>query len=150
MTAFEPMTEFQIRRFKPSFEALGIVVDYVSRVAPFDGYQAKTLVRAVEYQIVNGFHVAGFSGETLVGYCGWLQITRDDGELWLAGNAELKPAPPTASDAVALHIVRIDERAAARLLIRACRNLEPKKRVYFKREYAFGSRETRRNTVMNL
>lgn len=150
MTAPERLTGFQIRRFKPSFEALGIVIDYVSRAAPFDSYQAKALLRAIEYQIANGFHVAGFSGETLVGYCGWLQIMGDDGAQWLAGGAELRPAPPETADAVALHIVRIDEPAAVRPLIRACRRLEPSKRVYFKREYMLGSREARRNSVMNV
>jgi hypothetical protein len=67
---------FHLRRFKPSFEAVGIVADYVSRVPPFEGYAAGTLLTAVKYQILNGCHVAGFDGETLIGYCGWLQITK--------------------------------------------------------------------------
>ncbi|HJY16154.1 MAG TPA: hypothetical protein VJ353_00870, partial [Xanthobacteraceae bacterium] len=99
---------FHLRRFKPSFEAVGIVADYVSRVPPFEGYAAGTLLTAVKYQILNGCHVAGFDGETLIGYCGWLQITKAEGEEWMQGSGELRSAPPSESDAVALHIVRID------------------------------------------
>ena len=69
---------------------------------------ARTLLTAVKYQILNGCHVAGFDGETLIGYCGWLQITKAEGEEWMQGNGELRPAPPSGSDVLALHIVRID------------------------------------------
>ncbi len=141
---------FHLRRFKPSFEAVGIVADYVSRVPPFEGYAAGTLLTAVKYQILNGCHVAGFDGETLVGYCGWLQITKAEGEEWMQGNGELRPAPPSESDAVALHIVRIDEQSAVLPLIRACRDLEAKKRVFFKRDYVAGGHAAKRSSVLNV
>src|SRR5438128_7179769 len=102
----------ELRRFKLSFEAVGIVADYVSRVSPFDAFAAGPLLTAVKYQILNGYHVAGFSGETLIGYCGWLQVARREAELWLEDRGELKPARPEDADAVALHIVRIDHPGA--------------------------------------
>jgi hypothetical protein len=86
---------FHLRRFKPSFEAVGVVADFVSRVPPFEGYGAGTLITALKYQILNGCHVAGFDGETLIGYCGWLQITKAEGEDWMQGSGELRPAPPS-------------------------------------------------------
>jgi hypothetical protein len=141
---------FEIRRFTPSFEALGIVVDFLSRKAPFDQFRAGHLVTALKHQIAQGYHVCGFRGEVLVGYCGWLQITRELGELWLLDQAELKPVPPERADAVALTLVRVDEPAAVRPLIRACRRLEPAKRVFFRRDYANRLHATRRNTVMNV
>jgi hypothetical protein len=141
---------FHLRRFNPSFEAVGIVADFVSRVPPFEGYGAGALITALKYQILNGCHVAGFDGETLIGYCGWLQITKAEGEEWMQGNGELRPAPPSESDAVALHIVRIDEQSAVLPLIRACRTLEAKKRVFFKRDYVAGGHAAKRSSVLNV
>jgi hypothetical protein len=46
------------------------VVDFVSRVPPIVNCPSGPLITAVKYQIVNGYHVAGFDGETLNGYCG--------------------------------------------------------------------------------
>src|SRR5262245_6605735 len=109
---------YQLRRFTPSFEALGIVIDFLSRKPPFDQFRAGHLVTAIKHQVAQGHHVCGFRGEVLVGYCGWLHITREAGELWLLDQAELKPIPPERADAVALTLVRIDEPAAVRPLIR--------------------------------
>jgi hypothetical protein len=142
--------QYKIRRFKPSFEAVGIVVDFLSREAPFDRFGAGPLVTALKYQIVNGHHVSAFRGEALIGYCGWLRINHADGELWLADKADLTPLAGDRADAVALTIVRVDEPAAVRPLIRACRILEPRKRVFFKRDYAQATHAARRNTVMNI
>jgi hypothetical protein len=141
---------YEMRRFTPSFEALGIVVDFLSRKAPFDQFRAGHVVTALKHQIAQGHHVCAFRGEVLVGYCGWLQVTCELGELWLLDQAELKPVPPERADAVALTLVRVDEPAAVRPLIRACRRLEPAKRVFFRRDYANGLQPTRRNTVMNV
>ena len=141
---------FHLRRFNPSFEAVGIVLDYVSRVPPFAKYPAGTLIAAVKYQILNGCHVAGFNEKKLVGYCGWLQITKADGENWIQGKGELKPVNAREADAVAVHIVRIDERSVVLPLIRACRNLEAKKRVFFQRDYTAGGQAIKRRSVMNV
>jgi hypothetical protein len=141
---------YQLRRFKPSFEAVGILIDFLSRKAPFDQFRAGPLVTALKYQIVNSHHVSAFRGEALIGYAGWLQITSAHGELWLQDKVDLKPVSLDRADAVALTIVRVDEPAAVRPLIRACRILEPGKRVFFKRDYAETTPATRRNTVMNV
>jgi hypothetical protein len=108
------------------------------------------LVTALKYQIANGHHVSAFRGETLIGYCGWLSIASAHGELWIRDTADLTPVSPDRADAVALTIVRVDEPPAVRPLIRACRILEPGKRVFFKRDYVDGAHATRRNTVMNV
>ena len=104
----------------------------------------------MKYQILNGHHVAGFDGETLVGYCGWLRITAAEGEEWLQVKGELRPVHPSEYDAVALHIVRIEDEAAVLPLIRACRTLEAKKRVFFKRDYVAGAHAEKRTSVMNV
>jgi hypothetical protein len=51
---------------------------------------------------------------------------------------------------MSLTLVRIDEPAAVRPLIRGCRTLEPGKRVFFRRDDADGLNAARRNTVMNV
>ena len=56
---------------------------------PFEGYPAGTLITAVKYQILNGCHVAGFNDGTLIGYCGWLQITKAEGDDWMKGTGSL-------------------------------------------------------------
>jgi hypothetical protein len=140
---------FQIRRFKPGFDALGILVDFLTRAPPFDSFRAGPFVTALKHQLARGHHVSAFRGEALVGYCGWLPITSALGERWLAGEAELEPAEAERSDAVALTIVRVEDRAALRPLIRASRKLEAGKPVYFRRDYA-NARARRWNRVANL
>src|ERR1700716_756214 len=150
MPALDESGRYQIRRFNPSFEAVGILVDFLSRKAPFDQFRAGPLVTALKYQVANGHHVSAFRGETLIGYCGWLLIASPHGDRCLQDKADLTPVPPDRADAIALAIVRVDEPAAVRPLIRACRILEPGKRVFFKRDYVDGAHATRRNTVMNV
>lgn len=151
MSAPPDPVPYQLRQFKPSFEAVGILVDFLSRKPPFDRFQAGALVTTLKYQVTHGFHVSAFRGETLVGYCGWLRIMANEGDRWVQERGDLRPAPSDRADAVALDIVRVDEPGAVRPLIRACRRLEAGKRVFFKRDY-FGVTHhvSRRNTVMNL
>jgi hypothetical protein len=140
---------YNLRKFKPNFEALGLVLEFLSRQPPFAGFILGHLMPAVRHQIAHGHHVCAFRGETLVGYCGWLPIGRDVGEQWLRGG-ELRPGSGAEADAVALTIVRTDEPAALRHLIRACRNAEPGKRFFFKREYANGLRRTRYQSIRDI
>ncbi len=72
---------YQLRQFKPSFEAVGILIDFLTRQPPFDRFQAGALVTTLKYQVSHGFHVSAFLGETLIGYCGWLRIMASEGDL---------------------------------------------------------------------
>jgi hypothetical protein len=150
MSAPPDVVPYQLRQFKPSFEAVGILIDFLTRKPPFDRFAAGALVTTLKYQVTNGFHVAAFRGETLVGYCGWLRIMAGDGEHWVRERGDLRPAANERADAVALDIVRVDEPQAVRPLIRACRRLEAGKRVFFKRDYLDATHASRRNTVMNV
>jgi hypothetical protein len=141
---------YELRRFVPSYEAFGILVDFLAEKPPFDRFRAGKLAAALRHQIANGHHVAAFRAETLVGYGGWLPITDAMGEAWQKGAGGLSPVPPEQQDAVALTIVRVEEKAVLLPLIRACRRLEPDKRVFFKREYFEAERAPRRSAVWNL
>jgi hypothetical protein len=140
---------YEFRRFVPSYEALGILLDFLVLAPPFDGMRAGKLLPALRHQIANGHHIAAFRGETLVGYAGWLPITEAMGEAWRRGAGELAPAEPGTDDAVALTTVRTEEPAVLLPLIRACRKQEPGKRVYINRDYTESARPQRRNAVLN-
>src|ERR1700694_1089259 len=98
MPALEESGRYQIRRFNASFEAVGILIDFLSRKPPFDQFRAGPLVTALKYQVADGHHVSAFRGEALIGYAGWLQITSAHGELWLQDKADLTPVPPERAD----------------------------------------------------
>jgi hypothetical protein len=135
---------YEIRIFKPGFDALGIVVDFVTRTPPFDRFPAGALVAALKFQIAHGEHVSAFRGETLVGYFGWLPITRAVGEAWLAGKAELAAVESARADAVVLTVARVADPAALPSLVRALRKRGSGKFVYFRRDYLGGPRAHRR------
>jgi hypothetical protein len=146
MSVQDKTGEYQSRRFTQSYEALGIVAEFVTRERPFDEYRAGKLMTALKHQIAHGHHVCVFRGETLVGYCGWLPITEDLGKLWVAGKAELVPVPPEQANAVALSVFRVEDTKAMRHLTRASRKLiGAGKRVYYLgRVFSPGGRLPRR------
>ena len=152
MSSQQDSAEFQFRRFTPSFEALGIVVDFLSREAPYDEFRAGKLVTALKHQVMHGHHVCGFRGERLVGYCGWLPISGELGRLWVQGKAELAPVPADQADAVALTTIRVDDPKVMPPLIRASRKLHYGKRVfYLGRISSAGQRSPqRRESVFNF
>src|SRR5215210_7506767 len=91
---------YQLRQFTQSYEALGILIDFVGGKKPFDRFEVRSLLPALKHQLANGHHICAFRGELLVGYCGWLPITDDVGERWLKRTGELIPAPPEHLEAV--------------------------------------------------
>ena len=152
MSSQQDSAGFQFRRFTPSFEALGIIVDFLSREAPYDEFRAGKLVTALKHQVMHGHHVCAFRGEQLVGYCGWLPISEELGTLWVAGKAELTPVPPDQTNALALTAIRADDPKVLPPLIRASRKLHYGKRVfYLGRLFHDGGRTPqRRESVLNF
>jgi hypothetical protein len=127
-----------LRQLKPSMEVLGIVSSFISREPPFSEFRAGKLLAAIRFQLSSRSHVAVISGENLVGYCGWLPITKTLGEKWMANKAKLVPVPEEAADAVALTIVSFTSREHLLPMIRECRRLQPDRRVFFKRQRKAG------------
>jgi hypothetical protein len=138
----------EIRQFKPGFESFGIVVDYLGKTPPFDGYAAGKLVIALKHQIAHGHHVCAFRADRLIGYCGWLYTTKAVGEAWLNGSGELKPVADAEADAAALTIVHFDDRDALRPMIRAIREIGKGRRIFFQRDYQPG--REKRQSVTNV
>ncbi len=140
---------YQFRRFAPTHEALGVLIDFVATRKPFDQFAAGKLTIALKHQIAGGNHVCAFRGETLVGYCGWLLITQEMGRLWLAKRAELKPVPVEQADALAVSVVCAEDPGVVRGLIRQSRKLNIGRRAFFKREYT-DTRPVRLQHVYNV
>lgn len=134
-------------QLKPTMEALGLVLTFICRSAPYSEFRAAKIIKAVQHQLSTGCHVCLVEDERLVAYAGWLPIDSRDGERWLEGKASLRPVPSARTDAAALTIVSVVNSSDTALLMRACRRLVPQKKIYFKRDYAGG--RARKSTVAN-
>jgi hypothetical protein len=139
----------EIRKLKPGFEALGLVTDFLASERPYSTLRAGDLMAAITYQLSLGHHVAGFVNNRLVAYCGWLTTSTERGEAWLKGQGQLQMIPPPKGDAAALTIVKVRNPDQLLPMIRACRERNKGKRVFFKRDYAGGERQSRKATVIN-
>lgn len=138
---------FQI--LKPSFETLGVVVDYLSKSPGFADYEFGAFTKIIQHQLATSCHLVAVRSRSLVGYTGWIHTTADNGNKWLEDNVELHPVDARSADAAALTIVAIEERAILLPMIRHLRKKNPHKRVFFKREYPGGQKAARKNTVFN-
>ena len=143
MSASDPALKIQPFRF--SHEALGAVFDYVANTKAFARFEAAVLVRALRQQLTFEQNMFAHREGTLVGYCGWLLTDMKSGEIWLESEAAVRPLPE--AEAALLTIVRADETRVLRALIRRCRTLYPRKRIFFKRVYGDGARRERRDSV---
>jgi hypothetical protein len=138
-----------IRNLKPGFAALGVVTDFLARDLPFANFKAGDLLAAITYQLSLGHHCAGFDNNRLVAYCGWITTSTAGGEAWLQGKGGLNIVPVETGDAVALTIVKVLHDKQVLPMIRACRDRNKGKRVFFKRDYAVGDRLSRKSAVLN-
>lgn len=140
----------RLQQFVANAEALGVVIDFLSRDKPFGEFRVGVLVPAVTEQLVRQWHVCALRGNVLVGYCGWVLITSEMGEQWVNGQAQLKPVSADRADARALTIVRVEEPSMVRPLIRACRQLNPGKRVFIRRDYGGAQGRAKQTSVLNF
>lgn len=126
------------RQLKPTMEALGVVLSFICRSAPYAEFRAEKIIKAVQHQLSTGCHVCLIADERLVAYAGWLPIDPAEGERWLSGETMLHPTSSSGTDAAALTIVSVDDARHVTQLIRACRRLAPQKTIFFRRTYSDG------------
>jgi hypothetical protein len=139
----------QIRSLKPGFDTLGVLMDFLAREPPYALMRAGDLLAALTYQLSAGLHAAGFDNNRLVAYCGWLTTSADAGEAWLEGRGRLSAVPSATADAVALTLVKVVKPEYLLPMIRACRQRNKGKRVFFKRDYAAHDKTARKASVVN-
>lgn len=149
MTATGSKRDFEIRSFRFSYEALGIVLDFLANTKPFTRFESAVLVNMAKYQIRHGYNLYAYRDRTLLGYCGWHYTDREKGEKWLKTGIGSAPVPMDKADAGVLTLVKCEETRVLRVLIRTCRDLNPDKYVFFRRDYGNPSRRERRQSVAN-
>lgn len=132
-----------------SFEAFGVVCDYLSRIEPFSHYEVGHFSTIIRHQLKGGHHLIAMRGQTVVGYAGWLLTTIEIGDLWQQNLGKLLPVADHLSNAAALTIVTSLEKRVITRLMRGARTLNPEKRVYFKRQYDGDDQSARKSSVKN-
>jgi hypothetical protein len=142
--------DFRISKLRNSPESFGLLVDFLSRIEPFARYEFGTFSAALRQQLGRGEHLAAMTPKSLVGYCGWLPTKIAIAESWMANAGPLLPIPKQKADAVVLTVVAAPDRKVVTALLRRAREENPKLRVFFKREYASGTRTTRKSSVENV
>ncbi len=119
-----------------SFEAYGMVLDLLSRNAPFRHYDLDQISAAVRLQLLRGTHIAAMRERAIVGYFGWIRTNKVIAEAWSKNLGPLTPVPFPTSDAVAVTIVAAPDTRVLRHLVRHARSLHPQTTVFFKRQAA--------------
>jgi hypothetical protein len=140
--------ELRVLRLNPTYEAFGLVLDYLALRPPFSMFESGELARAIQRQLRGGYHLIALRGRTAVGYAGWMPTTNAIAQGWIDDVGKLRQVEPPEADAVALTIVAADEPLARRRLIRNARMLNQTVRVYFKRG-AEGDRPARKVSLMS-
>lgn len=133
-----------------SFEAFGVVFDYLSRTDPFTRFQVGHFSSIVRQQLKTGHHLVAMDGKTIVGYVGWMLTKKEIGDRWQNANGKLTPVAEGKADSAALTVVASENRSILLRLIRGARTLNPGKRVYFKREYDDEGKSARKSSVANV
>lgn len=139
-----------ILQLHPSFEAFGVVFDYLSKTDPFTQFQVGHFSTIVRQQLKTGYHLVAMDGKTVVGYVGWILTTKEIGDRWQNAEGKLTPVVEENSDSAALTVVASKNRSILLRLIRGARTLNPGKQVYFKREYEDARKSMRKASVANL
>lgn len=134
----------------PSYEAFGMVMDFLAESDVFANFELAAIARVVRRQLKDGNNLAGTKDNQIVGYAGWLHTDIATGEEWMEDRAILKPLYGDAVEAAALTVFATADPAMTRRLIRGARELNKGKRVFFKRGYDGVVRPDRKNTVLNV
>lgn len=146
--AAAPAGAVQIVQLAGTFEAFGMVIDFLSRTPPFADFETRTVANAVRHQLGDGQHLAAMAGTRMVGYAGWMLTTEEIARAWAEARGELRRVPAERATAAALTIVAVTDPAVTRRLIRGARTLNPGKRAYFKRGTEGGPQPPRKASVL--
>ncbi len=136
------------RHLVASMETLGLVLTFLTRSKPFSEFPAATLVAAVQHQLSERNHLCLISDGRLAGYLGWVPVTHRIAQTWMENQGPLDIAPRQHAEALALTILSSLSTKGTRALIAAARNLNPGRRIYFRRENQDGV--VRKANVLNV
>lgn len=140
---------YRIESLTGSYEAFGMVLDLLSRHAPFADSPLSQLAATVRKQLRTGRQVAAISpGNDLLAYAGWVPTTRASAELWVAEIGPLSIVND-GQDAMAMTIVVSTRASITAALMRRARDLNPNMKWYFKRSYDGQLRPARKQSLQD-
>lgn len=138
---------FRVEQLPATYDAFGMVLELLSRHAPFSDFKLAEIGDTIRAQLKSGRHVAALTPENeLVGFAGWAYTLQAIAELWVEGRGPLKIIEKDY-DAVALTVVVSASPSATRAMMRQSRALNPGMRGYFKRSYDGQMRQPRKQSV---
>jgi len=141
--------EYRIEVLSGSFEALGMVLDLLSRHPPFSDWPLSRVNKAIRRQLRQGRQVGALSpSNELIGYAGWTPTLQASAELWIEDRGPLTVLE-RGYDAMAMTIVVSPKPGVAKALMRRARDLNPDMRWYFKRSYAHQLRGARKTALFD-
>lgn len=141
--------DYRIEVLSGSFDAFGMVIDLLSRHAPFSDWPISRLARPVRRQLQSGRHVAALSPNSrLIAYAGWTPTLRATAELWVEERGPLQVLEK-GHDAMAMTIVVSEQPIVTKALLRRARDLNPDMHWYFKRSYGDQLRESRKQSLFD-
>jgi hypothetical protein len=141
--------EFRIEVLTGSYDAFGMVLDLLSRHAPFADSPLSQLSGTVRKQLRLGRQVAALSpSDELLAYAGWVPTLRASAELWVESRGPLKILED-GFDALAMTIVVSTQPLVTKALLRRAREMNPDARWYFKRAYGDQLRVSRKQSLFD-
>ncbi len=143
--------QLRIVQLNSTYEAFGMVMDYLCRIQPFAGFEAKALGDAIIQQLRDSHHLVALRDRRVVGYAGWLMTTPEIAQSWLSGSGKLSSRKGPEACAAPLTIVTAPERATVTSLSRRARDINPKGTpVFFKRGGQNTGRTAKKATVTSV
>jgi hemolysin-activating ACP:hemolysin acyltransferase len=140
-------SEYRIEVLSGSYEALGMVLDLLSRHPPFADWPLSRLSKSIRRQLQQGRQVGALSSSNeLVAYAGWTPTLQASAELWIQDRGPLKVLE-RGYDAMAMTIVVSPQPGVAKALMRKARKLNPDTQWFFKRSYGHQLRESRKTAL---
>ena len=121
-------------RLRAGPEAFGMVLDLLSRTAPFRYYDLDQVAAAIRMQLQQQCHVAALQDGQLIGYMGWMLTSEAIARLWATDAGPLKPVPQAEADAVCVTILASPNSRVLRKLVGLGRTQYATVPVFFKRQ----------------
>jgi hypothetical protein len=89
-------------------------------------------------------------GDVIVGYAGWVDVTKENADGWLKGESQLVQVASGKTEVAALTIFVADFKEVTPKLIRGARDLNPNIKVVFRRGYEQTGKIAKKQGVGNV
>lgn len=130
------MDRTEITRLAKNPYSLGLIARYVSEQPPFSAFEFGPSILTLLSQIHNDTHLVATRNDGIVGYLGWLHTTEEIAEGWIAGTGKLVAVPGGMAIAVTIFVTDLPRDILP--MIKAAKQAEPGRSVYWKRYFADG------------